>query len=121
MAPSEPLTFWWTTLQKQKRNPTTTSFIAFLITGCLRKSSPLFPPDTTLPVPFDKDNTHLLNQPSDIHVCIYQERFGYMISIPSAHKSPFSVLRMVPTSVPMDQENFHYIDVGNSIWCLYCV
>jgi hypothetical protein len=51
-----------------KENPATTNFIAYLVTGRLRKISPQFPPDTTLPIMLGKDNTHLLHQPSEIHV-----------------------------------------------------
>jgi hypothetical protein len=71
--------------------------------------------DPPFPIPLGKDNTHVLHQPSDIHVCIFQEQLGYVISIPSAHKRTFIVVRMILILVLMDQENFLYVDVGNPI------
>ena len=97
-----------------KGRTTTTSFIAYLNTTCLRNNNPPFPPDTTLPIPLGKGYTHMLHQPSDIHVYLYQERLGYVISIPSAYKRTFSIFRTIPIPVHMDQENFLYIDVGYS-------
>jgi len=54
-------------------------------------------------------------------VILYQERFGYVISMPSVHKRTFNVLRMILIDVLTDQENFLYVDLDNSILCLYCV
>ena len=113
MPPSEPLTFWRITLQKLKRE-----LYEF---HCLpndlmpeEQQSPISP-DTTLPIPLRKDNTHVPHQHSHIHVCIYQERLGYVISLPSVQKRTFFVVRMILICVPVDQENFLHIELANSI------
>ena len=85
-----------------KRNPTTTSFIAYLIDawGTAVPRFPLIPlflsrwVKTTL--------THYTRQ-----AIFYQERFGYVISIRSAHKRTFSALRMIPIPIHMGQENLY--------------
>jgi hypothetical protein len=74
-----------------------------LLLNVLRDSSPSFPPDTTLPFPLGKDYIHALYQLCDIHVYIYKERLGYVISVPLVH---------------MNQNSFLYIDVGESVLCI---
>ena len=78
------------------------------------------PPDTPIPILLGKDNTHLLHQPSDIHVHI-PRAFGIRDMDTSTHKTAFSVLRMILINVNIDQENFLYENGGSSILCLYCV
>ena len=91
-----------------------------LLLEALRNSSPSFPPDTTLPFPLGKDYIHALYQLCNVHVYIYKERLGYVISAPLVHKRTFSVLRMIPIPVPMNQNSFLYVDVGESILCMDC-
>jgi len=119
--PSEPLTFWWTTLQKHKRESYNSEFYRLFHYWMPEEEQPPFPPGTTLPITLGKDNTRLVYQPCDIHVCIYQERLRYVISIPSAHKRTFIFVRMMLILVPMDHENFLHRDVDNFILCLHCV
>ena len=61
---------------------------------------------------------HALYQLCNVHVYIYRERLGYVISIPLVHKRTFNVLKMIPIPVPMNQNNFLYIYVGESILCM---
>jgi hypothetical protein len=89
-----------------------------LLLDALRNSSPSFPPDTTLPFPLGKDYNHVVYQLCDIHVYIYREWLGYVISVPLVHKRTFSVLRMIPIPVHTNQNSFLYIDVGESVLCL---
>ena len=90
-----------------------------LLLGALKNSSPSFPPpDTTLPFPLGKDYMHALYLLCNVHVYIYRERLGYVISVPLVHKRTFNVLRMIPIPVPMNQDFFLYIDVGESILCM---
>jgi hypothetical protein len=53
-----------------------------------------------------------------IHVYIYTERLGYVISVPLVRERTFSVVRMIPTPVRVNQESFLYLDVGESVLCL---
>ena len=89
-----------------------------LLLDALRNSTPSFPPDTTLPFPLGKDYVHALYQICDVRVYIFKERLGYVISVPLVHKRTFSVLKMIPIPVPVNQNNFLYIDVGESILCM---
>jgi len=41
-----------------------------------------------------------------------------VISVPLVQKRTFSLLRMIPIPVPMNQNSFLYIDVGESILCM---
>jgi hypothetical protein len=86
-----------------------------LLLDALRNSSLSFPPDTTLPFPLGKDYIHALYHLCNVHVYIYKERLGYVISIPLVHKRTFSVLKMIPIPVHMNQNSFLYINVGESI------
>jgi hypothetical protein len=70
-----------------------------LLLEALRNSSPSFLPDTTLPFPLGKDYIHALYQLCNVHVYIYKERLGYVISVPLVHKRMFTVLRMIPIPV----------------------
>jgi len=83
-----------------------------LLLDALRNSSPSFPPDTTLPFPFGEDYIHAVYKLCDIHVYIYRERLGYMISVPLVQKRTFSVLRIIPIPVHVNQECSLCIDVG---------
>ena len=89
-----------------------------LLLDALRYSSPSFSPDTTLPLPLDKDYIHAAYQLCDIHVYIYRERLGYVISVPLVQRRTFSVLRIIPIPVHVNQECFLCIDVGESVLCL---
>ena len=89
-----------------------------LLLNALWNSSPSFPPDTTLPFPLGKDYVHALYKLCNVHVYIYTERLGYVISVLLVHKRTFSVLKMIPIPVPMNQNNFFYIDIGESILCM---
>ena len=89
-----------------------------LLLNALWNSSPSFPPDTTLPFPLGKDYVHALYKLCNVHVYIYTERLGYVISVLLVHKRKFSVLKMIPIPVPMNQNNFFYIDIGESILCM---
>jgi len=77
-----------------------------LLLDALRNSTPSFPPDTTLPFPLGKDYVHALYQICDVRVYIFKERLGYVISVPLVHKRTFSVLKMIPIPVPVNQNNF---------------
>jgi len=89
-----------------------------LLVEILRSSIPSFPADTTLPFPLGKDDLHLIYQFSDVCVYTYRKRLGYVISVPLVHKRTLTVLRMIPISVPVDQEHFLYIHVRDSVLCL---
>jgi len=89
-----------------------------LLVEALRSSIPSFPADTTLPFPLGKDYLHLIYQFSDVRVYTYRKRLGYVISVPLVHKRTFTVLKMIPIPVPVDQEHFLYIDVRDSALCL---
>jgi hypothetical protein len=86
-----------------------------LLLDALRNSSPSFPPDTTLPFPLGKDYIHALYRLCNVNAYIYRQRLGYVISAPLVHKRTFSFLKMIPIPVPVNQNNFVYIDVGASI------
>jgi len=51
-------------------------------------------------------------------VYAYKERLGYVITVPLVHKKTFTVLRMIPITVPVNREHFLYIDVRHSVLCL---
>jgi hypothetical protein len=89
-----------------------------LLLDTLKSSSPLFPTDTTLPLPLRKDYLHSMYQLSDVRVYTYKERLGYVISVPLVHKRTFTVLRMIPITVPVNREHLLYIDVRDSVLCL---
>ena len=89
-----------------------------LLLDILKRSSPLFPADTTLPFPLGKDYLHSMYQLSDVHMYTYKKRLGYVISVPLVHERTFTVLRMVPIPVLVNQEHFLYIDVRDSVLCL---
>jgi hypothetical protein len=89
-----------------------------LLLDTLKSSSPSFPADTTLPFSLGKDYLHVLYQLSDVRVYTYKKRLGYVISVPLVHKRTFTMLRMIPLPVPVDQEHFLYIDVKDSVLCL---
>ena len=57
-------------------------------------------------------------QLSNVRVYTYRERLGYMILVPLVHKRTFTMLRMIPIPVLVDQEHFLYIDVRESVLCL---
>ena len=84
----------------------------------LKSSSPSFSADTTLPFPLGKDYLHSMYQLSDVRVHTYKKRLVYVISAPLVHKRTFTVLRVVPIPVPVNQEHFLYIDVRDSVLCL---
>jgi hypothetical protein len=88
-----------------------------LLLETLRTSIPSFPTDTTLPFQLGKDYLHLIYQFSDVRVYTYKKRLGY-ISVPLVHKRTFTMLRMIPIPVPIDQEHFLYIDIRDSVLCL---
>ena len=103
-----------------QEEPITASFIAYLITGFLRKSSlhfPLIPPFLSRWV---KIILTCYTSPV-ISTYIYPERLGCMIWISATHNRAFSVLRMIFIHVPLDQEIFLYEDGGHSILCSYCI
>ena len=77
-----------------------------LIMETLRSSIPSFPADTTLPFPLGKDYPFLMYQLSKISVYTYRKRLGYVISVPLVQKRTFTMLRMIPIPVPVDQEHF---------------
>ena len=81
-----------------------------LLLDALRNSSPSFPSDTTFPFPLGKDYIHTIYQFCDIHVYIYRERLGYVISVP--------LVRMIPIPVHTNQNSFLYTDIGESVLCL---
>jgi len=89
-----------------------------LLLETLRSNIPSFPTDTTLPFPLDKDYLHSMYQFSDVRVYTYRKRLGYMISVPLVHKRSFTMRRMIPIPVPVDQEHFLYIDMRDSVLCL---
>jgi len=89
-----------------------------LLVEAIRSSIPSFPADTTLPFPLGKDYLHLIYQFSDVRVYTYRKRLGYVMSVPLVHKRTFTVLRMFPIPVPVDQVHFLYIDVRDSVLCL---
>ena len=89
-----------------------------LLLNALRDSSPSFPPDTTLPFLLGKDYIHAVYPLCDIHVYIYKERLGYVVTVPLVHKRTFSVLKMTPIPVHMNQNSSLYIDVGESVLCI---
>lgn len=89
-----------------------------LLLDALRNSSPSFPPDITLPFPLGKDYIHALYQLCNVHAYIYRERLGYVISVPLVHKRTYSVFKMIPIPVPMNENSFLYIDIGESILCV---
>ena len=51
-----------------------------------------------------------------VHVYIYKERLGYVIFVPLVHKRTFSVLRMIPIPVHMNQDSFLYVDAGEALY-----
>ena len=57
-------------------------------------------------------------QLSNVRVYTYREWLGYVISVPLVHKRTFTMLRMIPIPVPVDQEHFLYIDMRESLLCL---
>jgi hypothetical protein len=89
-----------------------------LLLQTLSTSIPSFPTDTTLPFQLGKDYLHLIYQFSDVRVYTYKKRLGYVISVPLVHKRTYTILRMIPIPVPIDQEHFLYIDIRNSVLCL---
>ena len=89
-----------------------------LLLDTLKSSSPSFSADTTLPFPLGKDYLHSMYQLSDVRVHTYKKRLVYVISAPLVHKRTFTVLRVVPIPVPVNQEHFLYIDVRDSVLCL---
>jgi hypothetical protein len=89
-----------------------------LLLDTLKGSSPTFPADTTLPIPLGKDYLHSMCQLSDVRMYTYKKRLGYVISVPFVQKRTFTVLKMVPIPVPVNQEHFLYIDVRESVLCL---
>ena len=89
-----------------------------LLLDTLKSSSPSFPADTTLPFPLGKDYLHSMYQLSDVRVYTYKECLEYVITVPLVHKKTFTVLRMIPIPVPVNQEHFLYVDVRDSVLCL---
>ena len=90
-----------------------------LLLDALKNGVSSFPPDTTLPFPLSKDYLFLLYQLSDVCVYTYKKRLGYVISVPLVNKRPFNVYRMVPLSLPVDQDHFVYIDVRDAVVCVW--
>ena len=103
-------------VQKGSLPPRVMSPALLLVT--LRSSIPSFPTDTTLPFPLGKDYLYSMYQFSDVCVYTYRKRLGYVISVPLVHRKTFTMLRMIPIPVPVDQEHFLYIDVRDSVLCL---
>jgi len=89
-----------------------------LLLDTLKSSRPSFPADTTLPFPLGKDYLHSMYQLSDVRVYTYKERLGYVITVLLLHKKTFTVLRMISIPVPVNREQFLYIDVADSVLCL---
>jgi len=102
----------------QKASPPPRVISPILLLDTLKSSSPSFPADTTFPFPLGKDYLHSVYQLSDVHVCTYKERLGYVITVPLVRKKTFTVLRMIPIPVPVNREHFLYIDVRESVLCL---
>ena len=100
-----------TTAEVQKGSLTQRVMSPALIMDIIRNSVPSFPTDTTLPFPLGKDYLFLMYQLSNVRVYTYREWLGYVISVPLVHKRTFTMLRMIPVPVPVDQEHFLYIDV----------
>jgi hypothetical protein len=86
-----------------------------LLMGALRRIGPSLPTDTTFPFPLSKDYLPGMYQLSDVCVYTYQQRLGYVISVPLVHKETFRILRMIPIPVPVESEHFLYIDVRYSV------
>jgi hypothetical protein len=76
-------------------------------------------PFPSLPFPLGKDYIHAVYQLCDINVYIYKECLGYVTSVPLVHKRTFSVLKMIPIPLHVNQNNFLYIDVGESVLCIH--
>ena len=89
-----------------------------MLLDALRNSSSLFPRDTTLPFPLSKDYIHVAYPLCEVRVYIYEQRIGYVISVPLVHKGTFNVLKVIPIPVRIDPEKFAYIDVGESVLCI---
>lgn len=89
-----------------------------LLLDALKNGVSSFPPDTTLPFPLSKNYLFLLYHLSDVCVYTYKKRLGYVISVPLVNKRPFNVYRMVPLSLPVDQDHFVYIDVRDAVVCV---
>lgn len=89
-----------------------------MLLEALRNSSSFFPPDTTLPFPLSKDYIHVAYPLCEVRVYIYEQRIGYIISVPLVHKRTFNILKVIPIPVRIDQEKFVYIDVGESVLCI---
>jgi hypothetical protein len=116
MPSSEHLTFWQTALRTRKKEPCRHMWHRHLTTGCPEGQQPLIsPPDTTLPLLLGKDYIHAVHKLCDIHVYIYTERLGYVISVRFVHKRILSVLKMIPIPLHMNQNSFLYIAVGKSV------
>ena len=69
-----------------------------LIMETLRSSIPSFP--------LGKDYLFLMYQLSKVSVYTYRKRLGYVISVPLVQKRTFTMLRMIPIPVPVDEEHF---------------
>jgi len=89
-----------------------------LLLATLRNGVSSFPPDTTLPFPLSKNYLFLLYQLSDVCVYTYKKRLGYVISVPLVNKRSFTIWRMVPLPLPVDQDHFVYIDVRDAVVCV---
>jgi hypothetical protein len=89
-----------------------------LLLDTLRDSVSSFPPDTTLPFPLSKDYLFLLYRLSDVSVYTYKKRLGYVISVPLVIKKSFTIWKMVPLPLPVDQDHFVYIDVREAVVCV---
>lgn len=89
-----------------------------LLLNTLKNGISSFPLDTTFPFPLSKDYLFLLYQLSDVCVYTYKKRLGYVISVPSVNKRSFTVWRMVPLPLPVDQDHFVYIDVRDAVVCV---
>jgi len=89
-----------------------------LLLETLKNSVSSFPTDTILPFPLGKDYMFSLHQFSDVCVYTYRKSLGHVISVPLVNKRTFTVWRMIPIPVPVDQDHFLYIDVRDSELCL---
>ena len=102
-----------------KAEPTATRIVTCPTIGDPKKHYSLFPNWYCHPFPLGKDCLYLMYRFSDVRVYVYlQNRLGYEISVPLVHKRTFTMLRMIPIPVPVDQEHFLYIDVRGSVLCL---
>jgi len=79
------------------------------------RSSPFFPPDTSLPFTLSDDSAHLFYRICEVQMYIHGKVLCYVIVLLLLHKGTCEILRIIPLHIALEQRNFIYLNTDKAI------